>query len=104
MRFSKRVEFVRRLVNTAAKPKLLHALEKLGPLQSARILRQLPPHDLKIFFETFKNEPFLNQILLEFPPETLPPLFALLEEPLLLDIFHQMPPNWVWGSLKQFPA
>ncbi len=104
MRFSKRVEFVRRLIHTAAKPKLLHALEKLGILESSRILRQLDAHDQKLFFEIFRKEDFLDKMLLEIPAETLPTLLSVLEESQLIDLLNRMPPDFGKSYLDQFSA
>lgn len=104
MRFSKRVEFVRRLIHTAAKPKLLHALEKLGSLQSSRVLRQLDAHDQKLFLEILQKENFLDRILLEIPPETLPTLLAVLEESQLIDVLDRMPPDFGKSYLEPFSA
>ncbi|OGQ04948.1 MAG: magnesium transporter [Deltaproteobacteria bacterium RIFCSPLOWO2_01_44_7] len=103
MHFSKRVEFIRRLVQAGAKQKLVHALEKLGTLQSARILRQLRAYDQKLFLEVLLAHPLLDQILLDLSYEALPEVLAHLSNEQLITILSRMPSDWDWSFLEQLP-
>lgn len=103
MRFTRRVEFIRRLVKAQARPKLLHALEKLGPFEGARVLRQLEPEDRRVFFDLLLPNVVLDKILLDLPEGSLPEVIGPLAESHKLALLYGMPADWVWSYLKQLP-
>ncbi|MDO8527987.1 MAG: magnesium transporter [Deltaproteobacteria bacterium] len=103
MRFSKQIEFVRRLVHAKARPKLVHALEKLGPLQSSRILKQLEESDRQLFFELLIPHALLDKILMELPENSLTEILLSLSESQLTTLLYGMPTDMAWSFLQHLP-
>ena len=104
MQFAKKIEFVRRLVHVGAKGKLLHALERLGPLSGAQIFRQLEPSTRRQFFEIIGTDSFLEKILKALPEDVLIDALSAFSDDQLKTLLEWMPSDWVWTYLKQLPA
>lgn len=100
MRFSRRVEFIRRLLQAGAKQKLLHALEKLGPNLVSHSLRDLDEHDRLLFFSLLAQEAFLEKVLEKLPREIVQEVLSPLSEEKLIQVLSHMPVDWVWAFLQ----
>lgn len=100
MRFSKRVELIRRLLTSGAKLKLLHALEKLGPTQSSFIFRDLKDHERPLFFDALLEFPFLEKILGELPAEIFPKVFASFSLDQQTQFLSKLSSDHAWSYLQ----
>lgn len=100
MHFSKRVEFVRRLIRAEVRGKTVHALEKLGALQVSYILRQFRDKDRVLLIDALIDTPLLKPVLTELSEESLPEVLNSLSREQRTAILNQMPADWGWSYLQ----
>lgn len=100
MHFSKRVEFVRRLVRADVKNKALHALEKLGAVQVSYILRQFREKDRILLVDVLLGTPLLKPVFSELSEETMPEVVGSLSEGQIVSILGQMSADFGWSYLR----
>ncbi|MDO8494719.1 MAG: magnesium transporter [Deltaproteobacteria bacterium] len=103
MRLSKRVEFIRRLVQAGAKAKLLHGLQRLGAYSSSRVLRELDLTGRQHFVELLRDEPYFLQVLEQLDGGTQFEVISTLTIPQQEFILSKMPPEWSWVYCKELP-